>query len=445
MLRLLRTEGATAFTILNRTLHAFQLARDRRRRGLRQKTLSEQLAIAEAAAAKESELHALADDYLSQRAELQAMAEEFERCLRGQMRPWLQPGRMMRLHEQRAWAVLVSAPGLAGAAAEAGRSGMQAPPLQGSTELHVLARRPAARKRPRSEEDLGSNGRSDGDASNNHEFALAAQPSSSRAHASTEHEEPSLADGVDEMSVVSLPLSAVHQFAAARLWMPRDLHDADARASVALALKASLDTFNGCVPLLDPIEHMQMSDPDFLQLVDDIEAAEHALRAHPLHRSSRLQEAYERRRTSRLLRLELAQMADAAEGKCEPLLLLSVAGEHDEVGEAAMTRSNPHVKGMRRMLERLEYIGADDVLLVKGRAACCIDSGDELLIVEVLANGERRRTANAACKSSPACTPLRLNVVPARHGPLAHRAAKRFDCRGDCRSPHLHAARPAGI
>ena len=38
--------------------------------------------------------------------------------------------------------------------------------------------------------------------------------------------------------------------------MPRDLSQPEARQSVGLTLRASIDTFDGCVPLLDPIEHM---------------------------------------------------------------------------------------------------------------------------------------------------------------------------------------------
>jgi len=42
---------------------------------------------------------------------------------------------------------------------------------------------------------------------------------------------------------------------------------------------------------------------------------------------------------------------------------------------------------MRQVLERLDYIGPDGVLQLKGRAACCIEAADELVTTEVLARG----------------------------------------------------------
>ena len=45
------------------------------------------------------------------------------------------------------------------------------------------------------------------------------------------------------------------------------------------------------------------------------------------------------------------------------------------------------LKGMKRVLRRLGFTSKDDVVEQKGRAACEIDTGDELVICELIYDG----------------------------------------------------------
>ena len=125
------------------------------------------------------------------------------------------------------------------------------------------------------------------------------------------------------------------------------------------------------MPLLDPIEHMRIDDESFLELIDAIERAEHELFAHPLHGSAKLNESYARCVRMRKLRLEM--------GKVQPLQAGAslIEGAEDDARALAMHRA----------LVRLEYVSAEGVLLLKGRAACCIEGADELLATEILSRG----------------------------------------------------------
>lgn len=388
MLKLLRTEGASALTVLTRTFHNFQSGIARRQRAARRHTLTEQLRILDEAAALDAAVHEAAEGYLLQRAALHRLAERFEVRMCAHAKPWLQPGRVLRLHGGRGWAVLVSAPGLAAAGGGMSAAGS---PLADSTPLLVLAR--AARKRPRAAEVVKQQ---------QEEGAIGAE--------GTTNDDLEAA----EMMVVSVPLSAVQHLAATRLWMPRDLQEADARASVALALDASLVAFDGSLPLLDPIEHMRVAeehDPELLGLIDALEAAEQALRAHPLHRSPELAEPYERCRRRRMLRLELAKLEEAGEVHASPELsapaALGVLEQADVARDPAAggrpLAADPRVRAMRVMLERLEYVDADDVLVLKGRAACCVEAADELLLVEVMVNGVLNELSAAETVAVLAC------------------------------------------
>lgn len=46
------------------------------------------------------------------------------------------------------------------------------------------------------------------------------------------------------------------------------------------------------------------------------------------------------------------------------------------------------LRNRSRVLKRLGHIDADGVVQLKGRAACLIDTGDELLVTELMFNGD---------------------------------------------------------
>eukprot|EP00001_Collodictyon_triciliatum_P176800 31515_2 len=45
------------------------------------------------------------------------------------------------------------------------------------------------------------------------------------------------------------------------------------------------------------------------------------------------------------------------------------------------------LKSMKRVLRRLTYTDREDVVLKKGMSACGIDSGDELVLTELIFGG----------------------------------------------------------
>ena len=153
-----------------------------------------------------------------------------------------------------------------------------------------------------------------------------------------------------------------------------------ARAGVALALQESISSFGGTLPLLDPIEHMKIEDIKVLDLIDRIEATERLLYAHPLHNSPDLHDAYARSHRRKVLRLELARKGP----KVAP-----ASAESSSSSDPAVDKER--TASMRKALINLEYINADGVRLLKGRAACCIEAADELLTTEVLARGVLNR------------------------------------------------------
>ena len=203
LLKLLRTEGADSSTLLARNLRTYQLTQANGRSEKRRRAISAELSALAEQAEAERELHAQADSYLQMRAALHRFTIDFERRLREHARPWLQPGRVVRLNGQRGWGVVVSVHGAtpvaavaaAAAAVAAAAGGARGAGALGSGDelVHVLTR--DSRKRRQDDADEGAGG------------------------------------APIEMQVIGVPRDAISQLAAIRLWLPRDLHESDARVS----------------------------------------------------------------------------------------------------------------------------------------------------------------------------------------------------------------------
>lgn len=55
-----------------------------------------------------------------------------------------------------------------------------------------------------------------------------------------------------------------------------------------------------------------------------------------------------------------------------------------------LQKFHDELKNRSRVLKKLGHVDADGVVQLKGRAACLIDTGDELLVTELMFNGDRR-------------------------------------------------------
>ncbi|PKU81662.1 ATP-dependent RNA helicase DOB1 [Dendrobium catenatum] len=117
---------------------------------------------------------------------------------------------------------------------------------------------------------------------------------------------------------------------------PPDLRPAEARQTVLLAVQELHKKFPHGLPRLNPVKDMGINDPELTELVHKFKELEQKLAAHPLH---------------------------------------------------VLQKFRDELKNRSRVLKRLGHIDADSVVQLKGRAACLIDTGDELLVTELMLNG----------------------------------------------------------
>ncbi|MCO5560310.1 hypothetical protein L7F22_013922 [Adiantum nelumboides] len=171
-----------------------------------------------------------------------------------------------------------------------------------------------------------------------------------------------------EMQVVPVQMTLICGLSALRVAVPQDLRPVEARQSVFMAIEELQKRFPDGLPNLDPIEDMNITDPEFLKIVKEIEVEEQKLIAHPLFKSDQEVDYY-----------SLFQKRAQLTAEAQRLKLTMRDSQLHKFREELRNRS--------RVLKRLGHINADGVVQLKGRAACIIDTADELLVTELMFNG----------------------------------------------------------
>ncbi|XP_061389848.1 exosome RNA helicase MTR4-like [Musca vetustissima] len=186
------------------------------------------------------------------------------------------------------------------------------------------------------------------------------------------------------MEVVPVVHKLISQISSLRVYYPNDLRPADNRRSVLKTIKEVKNRFPKGLPLLNPITEMNIKDPEFKNIVDSIAKFEERLFAHPLHNSPELDRIYALY-TQKLKVMEELKTAKAKLKEARSLLQM------DEL------------KHRKRILRRMEYCTAQDVIEFKGRVACELSSADELLMTEMIFNGVFNDLTTAQAVSLLSC------------------------------------------
>ncbi|XP_077980932.1 exosome RNA helicase MTR4-like isoform X2 [Glandiceps talaboti] len=187
-------------------------------------------------------------------------------------------------------------------------------------------------------------------------------------NAATESAKPVKAGEKGEMVVVPVMLHLLLQISSIRLYIPKDLRPYDNRQSVGKSIQEVQKRFPDGVPLLDPIDDMGIKDTALKKVVEKIEAFEHRMYSQRIHSDPQLEKWYN-------MYEKKAQLASEMKVVKKELKKAKTVLQMDEL------------KCRKRVLRRLGYATASDVIEMKGRVACEISSGDELLMTEMIFNG----------------------------------------------------------
>ncbi|KAG0055772.1 ATP-dependent RNA helicase mtr4 [Gryganskiella cystojenkinii] len=174
-----------------------------------------------------------------------------------------------------------------------------------------------------------------------------------------------------ELMVVPVLLSCMEALATPRIFLGKDLRSSDARHTIHKSMVELEKRFPDGVPQLDPVVNMGIKDPEFKKVIQKIVVLEGALKTHPVtvdHSAEELKTLYDRY-------LEKVEMVSKIRNIKKRIVEANAIAQLDEL------------KCRKRVLRRLGFTSSSDVIEMKGRVACEITSGDELLLTEMIFNG----------------------------------------------------------
>ncbi|KAF8056903.1 rRNA-processing arch domain-containing protein [Lyophyllum atratum] len=184
--------------------------------------------------------------------------------------------------------------------------------------------------------------------------------------------------------VVPVLLSTIEGISHLRLFLPKDLRPDQARETVWKSVLEVHHRFPDGVTLLDPTLNMGIKDQKFKELVNKIEGLEYKMFSSPLHKDPRLPELY--------------TLYSKKKEKEERIRSLKkrIQATHDVL-------QLEELKYRKRVLRRLGFTTSSDIVDIKGRVACEISSGDELLLTELIFNGVFNALSPEQCAALLSC------------------------------------------
>ncbi|KAJ2661510.1 ATP-dependent RNA helicase mtr4 [Coemansia sp. RSA 1200] len=171
-----------------------------------------------------------------------------------------------------------------------------------------------------------------------------------------------------ETMVVPVLLSCIDRISTVRVHMPDDLRSPKELRDMRKRIAEVQKRLDGKIPLLDPINDMGVTDESFKDLVSKISSLETKLHEHPLFGSK-----------------DEARLFTEYKAKVEVQDTLKETRR--KISEAQSAVQLDELKCRKRVLRRLGYTTTEDVITMKGRVACEITSGDELLLTELMFHG----------------------------------------------------------
>lgn len=186
------------------------------------------------------------------------------------------------------------------------------------------------------------------------------------------------------METISVTLDSVQRIGALKIALPRELAVLNQRRSVHKSIEEIQRRFPDGIALLDPVENMKIVDPAFFNLLRKIEVMECRLHENPVHGTANLEAEYNKYAE----KAELVRERSELEGKLSKVHSLLQLDE---------------LRSRKRVLRQLGFTTGADLVELKGRVACEISSGDELVLTELIFNGTFTDLTPEQCTALLSC------------------------------------------
>ncbi|KAI0816866.1 antiviral helicase [Trametes gibbosa] len=187
-----------------------------------------------------------------------------------------------------------------------------------------------------------------------------------------------------EPLVVPVLLSTLDSVSRLRIVMPKDLRPLQQRETTWKAILEVQSRLPTGIPLLDPVIDMKVTDAKFKELVQKIDTLEKKMFSSPLHSDPRLPELYTLYAKKQEHQARIRELKKRVQATLDVLQM-------------------EELKCRKRVLRRLGFTNASDIVDMKGRVACEISTGDELLLTELIFNGVFNTLTPEQCAGLLSC------------------------------------------
>ncbi|XP_049848810.1 exosome RNA helicase MTR4-like [Schistocerca gregaria] len=172
--------------------------------------------------------------------------------------------------------------------------------------------------------------------------------------------------------ILPVLLGLIDGISQVKIRLPHDLRQKSHRESVWKLVKEVHRRFPDGIPLLDPVEDMEIAEDEFIDNLNRLERIERALLDNPLFRRRSTDPEVDKQYQLYLDKIKLgAQIKELKEKAYDSNQIVL----QDEL------------KSMMRVLRRLGYTTKDNIVETKGRVACEINAADELVLTELIFSG----------------------------------------------------------
>ncbi|CAK9442335.1 uncharacterized protein LODBEIA_P60780 [Lodderomyces beijingensis] len=167
---------------------------------------------------------------------------------------------------------------------------------------------------------------------------------------------------------IPITLDSIEKISSVRLKVPDDYKSAQAKRTLVKTMKDLPKRLKDGIPLMDPVASMKIDDDDFKTLLRKIDVIESKLSSNPLHDTARLPDLYKKYSHKAEIEKRLKDLSA-------------------KILEAEAVIQLDDLRHRKRVLRRLGFTTQNDIIELKGRVACEISTGDELLLTELIFNG----------------------------------------------------------
>jgi ATP-dependent RNA helicase DOB1 len=189
------------------------------------------------------------------------------------------------------------------------------------------------------------------------------------------------------MRIFVIELENIERISAIKLHCPQDVKTPEARRLLSTSVAEVKKRMKNQLPLLDPVNDMNISSADFLTYLERAETLSVHLASHKLSVDFTEQD-----------RLRLLQ---TFRNKTE--LLHKAKLLRDEARSCQTMAMKDDLKKMKRVLKRLGHVDASGVIQTKGRTACEVNTAHELVVVEMLFAGVFNELSVEQCVALLSC------------------------------------------